>query len=164
MRIDNFVAHFAKDSSLSRDNRFHVSGTAAPDHPLNALVQTVVLPGVSFDTAMWRNVGIRLKYPYDPIFGNVSVTFADDDFNSIQSYYNDWMLNKIYTSEGFKYKNEYARTLVIEKRDRNDNTTITYELENAFPVEMSDVSLTTAVSNSLSLLTVSFTYDYWTTK
>lgn len=164
MRIDTFKANFTDDSSLSRDNRFEVSGTAAPTFPLNTLVQNVVLPGVSFDTAMWRHVGIRQKYPYDPIFGNVVVTFTDDDFNSIQSYYNDWMLNKIYTSDGFKYKEDYARVLVIEKRDRSDNTTMTYELQNAFPIELADVALTTSASNTLSTLSVTFTYDYWITK
>lgn len=166
MTIQNVIG-FA-NQNLSRDNRFEVGGAAVPTAGnLNALIQTTQLPSVNFHTAMWRNIGVGVKYPYDIMFNEIPITFADTSDMSIQKFYIDWM-NEIYDPDvrggGFAYRDEYVREMTINKLDRENNIQLKYTLNKCYPIHIGEVALSQASQNTLSNLTITFSYTDWEIK
>jgi len=158
MNVQQFAASFS--AGFSRDNRFRVSGTAVPPAPLNALVQTTSLPGLSYDTAPYRDTGQRTMYPYDPIYQPLQLTFIDTSSNDVQAWYTNWM-REVYRPQGFNYSDNYKKVLTIEKLDSQNNPTITYKCHDCFPSELSPVQLTSTQTNAPSILTVNIIYNYF---
>lgn len=153
------------NQNLSRDNRFEVLGDAVPTSGnLNALIQAASLPSVNFHTAMWRNIGVGIKYAYDIMFNEIAITFADTSDMKIQKFYVEWM-DEMYDRDirggGFAYRDEYVRRMTINKLDRENNTQMTYQLNDCFPINLGEVTLSQASQNTLSNLTVTFSYTDW---
>lgn len=159
------ITKFAANN-FSRDNRFIVAGRAIPaDQGLNALVQQASLPQLAFHTAMWRNIGVGIKYPYDLLFNEVSVTFIDTADMKIQKFYVEW-IDQMYDRDtrGWEFKDSYVRDMTIDKLDRNNNSVMQYYLNDCYPTNISDVSLNTGGQNSLTNLTITFSYTDWEIK
>ena len=158
MNIQDFAARF---TDLSRDNRFKIGGPGVPQGDLIELIQTVSLPGIQVHTGIWRNVGHGLKYPNNVLYNELTLTFYDTPDNKIQQYYTDW-IDEIYFVDSFEYKDQYVRDFQITKLNRENEEGLTYNIVNAFPINISDVNLSNASQNTLTSVTVTYSYDNWT--
>ena len=167
MALSNFQAIVSND--LSRNNRFRVLGDATPSGDdtafLNMLVQTVSLPGMAFNTAMWRDYSVPRKYPYDIAYNDLQITFLDTSNNLITNYYHDWMVGEgegaIHRRTGFGYMDQYRKDLTIQKLDRKDRITYEVLVRNAYPINIDDISLDSAGTDTLTQVTVTFAYGKW---
>lgn len=158
MDIDDFVKNF---NDVSRENRFRVSGDKAiPPYPLEALVQSVSLPGIMVHTGLWRDVGHSIKYPNNVDFNELQISFYDTSDQKIQKFYVNWV-GDMYNGREFKYKNQYVHDLYVHKLNRRNEEVIKYKAVNAFPIAISDVNLNTGGQNSPSIVTITFSYDQW---
>ena len=90
----------------------------------------------------------------------VTVTFWDDEAQSIHKYMNDWM-DLIYSEETGSgvTRDKYSADLVIRLKDKADeNVTSTIKLEKVFPTDMAEVSLSYDSSEPVEH-SVTFSYD-----
>ena len=159
MSLQEFITSVS-GGGISRDNRFRVSGTAIMTEHQN-LVQSVALPGIQFHTGLYRNVGAPTKYINNAVYNELSITFIDLEATPIQNYYREW-IGQIYNELGqFQYKNDYVRTLKVEKLNRQGEVVNTYDFQGVFPTNVSDVALSQTSQNQPTQLTVTLSYDKW---
>ena len=114
-------------------------------------------------------------------FPDVTCTFYGDSRLLVQNFFTKWLQSivnfngaspmngtttvngaspfEIYYKDGDK---GYQTTIDITVFDVRSETVATYKLHNAFPVTVSDVSLAWENSDQIYQLTVTFSYDYWT--
>jgi hypothetical protein len=70
-------------------------------------------------------------------------------------------LNDLETNTGVLTPADYQADLVVEHLDRNDDTLATYTLYNAFPINMSEISLQYGQNDVIEEFTVTFNYSHY---
>lgn len=89
-----------------------------------------------------------------------SITFWDDENQTVRNFFQNWMDLLIYNpaTGGQAPKNLYAATLLIRLMDSTGEvTTARVRLENAFPTDIADVSLSYDSSEPVEInITMSF--------
>lgn len=129
------------------------------------LVESATLPGRTISTSEFANNRETLKNPYTFIDGSVSMTFLLDNRYTVRKSFDKWM-NDVIDVQSYKlgYKNDYAKSISIKQQDKRLMTAYEVELLNAYPISISNVDLSNESENTISKLTVEFSYDKYITK
>ena len=119
------------------------------------------LPGRTLQTAPMKVYGIEEKFPYLTSYTDITLTFIVTDTMVEKKIFESW-INFIHPSStfNFKYKNEYAKDIVITQYDLKKNPSYTIRLINAYPVATNQLDLNWS-SDGYHKLTVSFVFDKW---
>ena len=183
--INNFISVINKYSDFQRQSRFQVRfpqsipGPTSADSSLLYKCESVEIPGRSLNTFEHRTYGPVVKYPVQSFFSEITCVFFCTGNVSKRRYtgliekraFEDWMnwINTYPTSasqkasiayHNFKYKNEYAKEIIIDCFDLNDNPSYRINIVNAYPVAISPISMNWA-SEEITRVAVSFSYDYF---
>ena len=166
--INDFKSSFVTD--LARPSRFDVSIpvplTLYPflntSRKLNFRCETAQLPSRTFAT-MDQKFGSNPieKYPYQPQYNDVELTFVVSDDMSEKIFFDSWLeyINPSYTFN-FKYKSDYATTVTINQYDVASNKTYSINLIDAYPIAVNQLDLDWS-NTDYHKLTVVFAYTYW---
>jgi hypothetical protein len=86
----------------------------------------------------------------------------DTNFNIRDSFeiWSNYMNNNI-NNTGAVNPSQYVADLAVTQMDRNNNVIKTYKFVDAWPAEVSDISLDYGDNNTVETFTVTFLYQYW---
>ena len=165
--INDFKASFTKD--VARTNRFDVEIpvplTLIPylssAKSLKYRCETAQFPGRTFATTEQKTYGPIEKFPYLNTYNDLDLTFIVDDDMNQKVFFDAWMsyINPLYNNN-YRYKGDYATTLVINQYDVSGEKTYSINLNEAFPISMNQMDLNWG-DDSYHKLSVTFAYTYW---
>lgn len=155
----------------ARTNYFAVSfagpaNIGVPDNAvINALCESVQLPGRSISTFEHGTTRQATKRPYGFINDDITMTFIVTNDFYIKNLWDAWMRAVVDDVTGkIGYKDNYAQDVTISVLDLNGLKMYETKLTNAFPINIAAIELSNASENELMKMTVTLTYDNFTTK
>jgi hypothetical protein len=165
--INDFKASFTKD--VARTNRFDVEipvpltliPYVSSARSLIYRCETAQFPGRTFATTEQKTYGPIEKFPYLNTYNDLDLTFIVDDDMSQKVFFDAWMsyINPLYNNN-YRYKGDYATTLVVNQYNVSGEKTYSINLVEAFPISMNQMDLNWG-DDSYHKLSVTFAYTYW---
>jgi len=154
----------------ARPNQFLVTLTF-PDYvrfnvsDKNLLVTGAALPASNVNPTVLQYRGREVKLAGERIFDPWTITIVNDTEFSLRRPFERWMngLNNLETNTGVLRPRDYQQDITVEHLDRNGNTLQSYQLFDAFPINMSEISLQYGQNDVVEEFTVTFQYQYYTT-
>ncbi|MFZ9610680.1 MAG: phage tail protein [Methylococcales bacterium] len=127
------------------------------------LVSIAELPGQTVNPAIVQYRGREVKFVGDRIFAPWTITVLNDADMSIRTAMEQWMggMEDYATKLGQLQPSQYQRDLQVFQLDRNGNALKSYNIENAFPVDLSPVALDFGANDQISSFTVTFQYQHF---
>ena len=186
--IDKLKSTVSKKGGLAKANRFNVmftppsgglfnfnlqgiissaiSGTYNPKNLINdprdiaLLCDSVTIPGKQISTIEQQTLREVVKIPYGYITDDVSLSFLLTNDYYIKNMFDTW-INTIVDKDKYciAYKKDIVTDVIIQQLDEQNTPIYGVKLEGAFPVSMSEISLSNENENTISRLNVSFAYD-----
>ena len=142
----------------------YVTGQALAVARAPFLVSVAELPGQTVNPAIVQYRGREVKFVGDRIYAPFTITVLNDAEMSIRSAMEQWMggMEDYAGKFGRLQPAEYQRDMQVFQLDRNGNSLKTYSIANAFPVDLSPVSLDFGANDQISTFTVTFQYQHFT--
>ena len=176
-------------SELLRPNRFSVNFSAPPQlisyvaanseisdfNSLSAkasiLTERGEIPGRAFATADTNRAGPQFKSVYDTTYNDITLSIIADDKLQVRRALELWM-DFIYRPGGgsgqsggtTRFHDTYVGGLFLSQLNQNGESVITYELHNAYPLQISSMPFSAEENDTYQRFTIDFTYRYHTTK
>ncbi len=128
------------------------------------LVSVAELPGQTVNPAIVQYRGREVKFVGDRIYAPFTITVMNDAEMSIRSAMEQWMggMEDYAGKFGRLQPAEYQRDMQVFQLDRNGNALKSYNIVNAFPVDLSPVALDFGANDQISTFTVTFQYQHFT--
>ena len=156
----------------ARPNQFRVllsfpNYVTGVDRSYSVLVTGAALPASNVNPAIIQYRGREVKLAGERIFDPFTITIVNDSDFSLRSPFERWMdgMNRRADNTATALRpSEYQVPLIVEHLDRNDQTLPNgvYTLENAFPIQMSEIALNYAQNDIFEEFTVTFQYSHYT--
>jgi hypothetical protein len=129
------------------------------------LVSVAELPGQTVNPAIVQYRGREVKFAGDRVYAPFTITVLNDAEMSIRNAVELWMggMEDLVDKFGRLQPSEYQRDMQVFQLDRNGNALKSYSIINAFPVDLSPVSLDFGANDQISTFTVTFQYQHFTT-
>ena len=129
------------------------------------LVSVAELPGQTVNPAIVQYRGREVKFVGDRIYAPFTITVLNDAEMSIRTAMEQWMngMEDYANKFGRLQPSEYQRDAQVFQLDRNGNALKSYNIINAFPVDLSPVALDFGANDQISSFTVTFQYQHFTT-
>jgi hypothetical protein len=128
------------------------------------LISVAELPGQTVNPAIVQYRGREVKFVGDRIYAPFTMTVLNDAEMSIRTGLEQWMggMEDYAGKFGRLQPSEYQRDLQVFQIDRNGNALKSYNIANAFPVDLSPVGLDFGANDQISSFTVTFQYQHFT--
>ena len=128
------------------------------------LISVAELPGQTVNPAIVQYRGREVKFVGDRIYAPFTMTVLNDAEMSIRTALEQWMggMEDYAGKFGRLQPSEYQRDLQVFQLDRNGNALKSYNIANAFPVDLSPVGLDFGANDQISSFTVTFQYQHFT--
>ena len=129
------------------------------------LVSVAELPGQTVNPAIVQYRGREVKFVGDRVYAPWTITVLNDADMSLRTAMEQWMggMEDYAGKFGRLQPSEYQRDLQVFQLDRNGNALKSYNIANAFPVDLSPVALDFGANDQISTFTVTFQYQHFTT-
>jgi hypothetical protein len=129
------------------------------------LVSVAELPGQTVNPAIVQYRGREVKFAGDRVYAPFTITVLNDAEMSIRNAVELWMggMEDLADKFGRLQPSQYQRDMQVFQLDRNGNALKSYSIINAFPVDLSPVSLDFGANDQISTFTVTFQYQHFTT-
>lgn len=138
----------------------------------NLLISSIQFPGRSFATGEMRGdlaIGHSRKYVHSMLFNEFSMTYTLTGDLATHKIFNMWM-EKLAPRVGdgdlrrrdvrIAYYNTYVDPkIILKKLERDDRVSLTTNVYNAFPLNVSDLALSASSNSSTLEFTVNFAYE-----
>lgn len=166
MNINEFKTRLGAGGA--RPNQFRVflrfpAYVAGVDTSNSILVSGAAVPASTVNPAIIQYRGREVKLAGERIFDPWTITIVNDTNQSLRQPFEAWMegINGVSTNGGVTTPSQYMADLIVEHLDRNDNVLPggTYELQGAFPIQMSEIALQYAQNDVIEEFTVTFQYQ-----
>ena len=143
----------------------YVAGQALAIARAPFLVSVAELPGQTVNPAIVQYRGREVKFVGDRIYAPWTITVLNDAEMSIRTAMEQWMngMEDYANKFGRLQPSEYQRDAQVFQLDRNGNALKSYNIINAFPVDLSPVALDFGANDQISSFTVTFQYQHFTT-
>lgn len=165
--VNQLLAEIRKSSGVAKANRYRVYFIDGEREKLNIMCDSVSLPGRQIVTQDYFVDMKGLRRPYAFINEDVTISFLMGNDWYTWNYLNDWQrktINQIDTVSGnftVNFRRDYARDVVIEHLDDNNNVRKTITLVNAFPTSLNSLELSNASESTILRCNAVFAYDNW---
>ena len=128
------------------------------------LISVAELPGQTVNPAIVQYRGREVKFVGDRIYAPFTMTVLNDSEMSIRTALEQWMggMEDYVGKFGRLQPSEYQRDMQVFQLDRNGNALKSYNIANAFPVDLSPVGLDFGANDQISSFTVTFQYQHFT--
>jgi hypothetical protein len=167
--IQDLQSTIKRRAGLARGNRFRIiianpiAGEDGKD--LTLLCESCTLPGrqiLSTDFSVWRNDN---KVPTGYSDEDVQCVFILTNDYYVKDLFDKWLVKIInpvsYLAE---YTPNFAKTVLIQQLNEDDQPVYEVKLPNAWPLSVNSVELNNESENSIQKLTVTFTYNTWSSR
>lgn len=137
---------------------------AGYDRGLNVMCESANLPDLGFiTTEQSQNSQIR-KMPYGVSHDDLTMTFIVSEDLYEKKILDLWQ-NLIYNnmSHSFGYYDEYVSTIVIDKKNGEDEVAYSVKYLECYPMNVQAVELSNASVDEYAKITVTFAYHKWVT-
>jgi hypothetical protein len=143
----------------------YVTGAALAVARAPFLVSVAELPGQTVNPAIVQYRGREVKFVGDRVYAPWTITVLNDAEMSIRTAMEQWMggMEDYASKFGRLQPSEYQRDAQVFQLDRNGNALKSYNIINAFPVDLSPVALDFGANDQISSFTVTFQYQHFTT-
>jgi hypothetical protein len=143
----------------------YVTGQALAVARAPFLVSVAELPGQTVNPAIVQYRGREVKFVGDRVYAPWTITVLNDAEMSIRTAMEQWMggMEDYASKFGRLQPSEYQRDAQVVQLDRNGNALKSYNIINAFPVDLSPVALDFGANDQISSFTVTFQYQHFTT-
>ena len=143
----------------------YVTGQALAVARAPFLVSVAELPGQTVNPAIVQYRGREVKFVGDRVYAPWTITVLNDAEMSIRTAMEQWMngMEDYANKFGRLQPSEYQRDAQVFQLDRNGNALKSYNIINAFPVDLSPVALDFGANDQISSFTVTFQYQHFTT-
>lgn len=168
--VSDLASQISQRGGLARSNMFAVTFTGpASINPnpylVNALCESVTLPGRAISTIEHGTIRQATKRPYTFINDDVTLTFLVTNDFYMKNIFDKWMKHVVDDEKGVVYyKNQYVSDMTITVLDLRSKFIYKCTLQNAYPITMNAVELSNANENGLIRLSVTLTYDNYVTR
>jgi hypothetical protein len=169
MSISNFKQQLAGGGA--RPNQFEILFawpsvvTSVPTPDARLLVSGAAIPASTVNPVITQYRGREVKMAGERIFDPFTITIINDTKQSLRTAMEEWMekINNKATNAGEVQPSEYYGEITVNHLDRNGSTITkgTYVLEDAFPINMSEVALQYAQNDIIEEFTVTFQYQHY---
>jgi hypothetical protein len=170
--VSTFRQKIAYDGA--RPNLFQVTMSAQNGNfgsdSISFFCRAAAIPGTTLGVVNVPYFGREIKLAGNRTFADWTITVINDEDFSYRSFFEAWM-EKINThvgnsrDTGMTGVNQYVNTsgVKVQQMSKSGATTAlrTYTLHNAFPNDISDITLDWGDNDSIEEFTVTFAYDYW---
>ena len=131
---------------------------------VNILVTGAAMPASTVNPAIIQYRGREVKFAGERIFDPWTITIANDTKQSLRQPFEAWldaMNQKDDNSALALNPADYYRDITVKHLDRNDEALPggIIELEDAFPINMSEIALQYAQNDIIEEFTVTFQYQ-----
>lgn len=174
-RMNNFIAEI-RQNSVARTNYFEITFSApkilagegsATARKISLYAEGASLPGLFLqtdDSIKRFGIGPQEHVPYSAQTNNTTINFIGDGKGEIYKFFYNWIQgivrsDYVVTSQNVsrnglspyevEFKSEYAQTIVIRTFNEQGDTIFEYELREAFPKSIADVSLNWSESSMM---------------
>ena len=108
--------------------------------------------------------GRQLKVAGDRTFENWTITVYNENSQKVRSGFEGWMnrINQHVNNIGTLQPSSYMADITVKQLDREGGNPKTYEISDAFPVNVSAIDLSYDANDAIEEFTVEFAYQYWT--
>lgn len=165
--ISEFINSFKTD--VARPSRFEVIINVPEVLPysyydarkLTFRCENAEIPGKTFMTHDQKIYGPTEKFPYQHSYNDMNMTFIVSDDMFEKKFFDTWIerISSI-DSYNFKYKTEYATTIIINQFDVSGDNSYSVSLIDAYPISVNQLDLDWS-SDAHHKLAVVFAYTYW---
>ena len=170
MSISNFKQQLSGGGA--RPNQFEVFfawptavGSSTPVADARLLVSGAAIPASTVNPVITQYRGREVKMAGERIFDPFTITIINDSKQSLRQAFEAWMegINNKATNAGILNPDDYYGEITVNHLDRNGTTITkgTYVLEDAFPINMSEVALQYAQNDIIEEFTVTFQYQHY---
>ena len=130
---------------------------------LNLFAKATSIPGGTIGTVIVPYFGREVKMAGNRTFPEWTVTVINDENFAIRSQFEGWM-NKINTHAGNLRKSlSYTSTASVKQYGKGGaSVSATYNFQNLFPTDLSEITLDWGDNDTIEEYTVTFSYDFWT--
>lgn len=127
------------------------------------LVSVAELPGQTVNPAIIQYRGREVKFVGDRVYQPWTITVLNDAEMSIRTAFEQWMggMEDYAGKFGRLQPSEYQRDLQVFQLDRNGNALKSYNIVNAFPVDLSPIGLDFGANDQISSFTVTWQYQHF---
>lgn len=126
------------------------------------LCDSCTIPGKTIETLSHKLDGYRQSVQFASGYSNENITFSFYITNDyyIKKIFDKW-LNSIVDPESYTtlYDADYKVDMIIQQLDQQNNVVYGVKLRNAFPVNVSSITLDTSAVDTPQKLTVTMTYE-----
>jgi hypothetical protein len=166
--IDNFKS--ALGAGGARPNQFGVTitwpnnaGPIPQDGGYHTLVTGAALPASNVNPTILQYRGRELKLAGERTFDPWTMTIVNDTGFSLRNAFEDWMelMNNKVDNGGETIPSNYLQAIYVTHLDRNDSKIAEYRLDNAFPINMSEIALQYAQNDVIEEYTVTVQYSHY---
>ena len=167
MNINDFKNRLVAGGA--RPNQFRVqlvwpTGISVPTSPqADILISGAAIPASTVNPVITQYRGREVKFAGERIFDPWTITIINDAKQSLRAPFESWMelMNNKDDNGGTLAWEGYQTDLTVQHLDRNDNVINkgTYNLKDAFPINMSEIALQYAQNDIIEEFTVTFQYQ-----
>jgi hypothetical protein len=129
------------------------------------LVTGAALPASNVNPTLLQYRGREVKLAGERVFDPWTITIVNDTEFKLRRPFERWMnlMNNLTTNRGETRPSSYQTQITVVHLDRNDVPLQTYELADAFPINMSEIALQYGQNDVVEEFTVTFQYQHYTT-
>lgn len=161
---------------VARSNRFEVNITPPPfinsrvSSDLRFFAAGAVVPAFGLQTGeiMHNGFGVLEKRPVMPIFEDAQLTFICDEDGAVIDFFREWVtyINPFMVDGGnerdtFAFPADYSTVIDITTFKTDGEETLTYSLQQAYPISIGSVPINWQDQNTLMLLPVNIAFHSW---
>jgi hypothetical protein len=154
----------------ARPNQFRViltfpSLVGANIGEASLLVTGASLPASNVNPTLLQYRGREVKLAGERVFDPFTITIVNDTEFKLRRPFERWMnlMNNRVNNTGRTTPRDYQTQIDVVHLDRNDVALQTYQLVDAFPINMSEVALQYGQNDVVEEFTVTFQYQHYTT-
>lgn len=138
---------------------------SSPDQDKQLLVSGAAMPASTVNPVITQYRGREIKFAGERIFDPWTVTVINDSQMSLRGAFEEWMdemNNKDDNGGDLQWRN-YTCDIRVDHLDRNDSPLPngSIMLEEAFPINMSEIALQYAQNDIIEEYTVTFQYQQY---
>ena len=167
MNINDFKNRLVAGGA--RPNQFRVqlvwpTGISVPTSTdADILISGAAIPASTVNPVITQYRGREVKFAGERIFDPWTITIINDAKQSLRAPFESWMelMNNKDDNGGTLAWEGYQTDLTVQHLDRNDTVINkgTYNLKDAFPINMSEIALQYAQNDIIEEFTVTFQYQ-----
>lgn len=164
MNINKFISNVTGGNGLASPARYQVSfiSPIGLDEGISIMCNVASMPNRGITTVENRHYNTPFKLPYATLYNEITFTFVNTRGLKEREYFDKWQNLVIEPSTGLiGFYKEFTGTIIIDHLDKQGDPDYSIEIIEAYPIDITDVSLGYSMSNDLLTTNISFLYKYW---